>query len=100
MIYIFDIDGTLCSGEKDYHKAKPFKERIAVVNKLYDEGHTILLDTARGSTTGIDHSKMTTLQLSRWGVKYHRLRTGVKFFGDFYIGDEAINDKDFFSSVI
>jgi len=76
--------------------AKPFKGRIIKVNLLYDQGHTIIIDTARGSKTGIDHTKITTLQLSRWGVKYHKLRCGVKFFGTLYIDDHGMSDKRFF----
>ena len=51
MIYCFDIDGTLCSQypeSGDYSESTPIAERITVVNKLYDEGHKILLLTARG----------------------------------------------------
>ena len=50
MIYVFDIDGTICTKveDGDYSKAKPIKERIKIVNKLYDEGNTIIFQTARG----------------------------------------------------
>jgi len=54
MIYCFDIDGTLCTNtEGDYANAQPFYEVIAEVNRLFAEGHRILLYTARGSTTGL-----------------------------------------------
>ena len=95
-IYVFDLDGTICSTEKDYHTAKPFKDRIKKVNELYDQGHTVLIDTARGSKTGLNHMQMTELQLKRWGVKYHQIRTGVKFFGTHYIDDRGYNAEDFF----
>ena len=43
-IYCIDIDGTLCTkSEDDYSKAIPFEERISTVNKLYDEGHEIII---------------------------------------------------------
>ena len=52
MTYVFDIDGTICAKDKfedtDYESSKPIKDRVAVVNKLYDEGHTIIFQTARG----------------------------------------------------
>lgn len=99
MIYCFDLDKTLCSGgttDGGYQRAKPFRARIELVNKLYDEGHTIIIDTARGSVTKIDQTKITTLQLQRWGVKYHQLRCGVKLYADFYIDDKGLSDTDFF----
>ena len=96
MIYCFDLDGTLCSHESDYNYAKPIMERINKVNSLYDEGNTILIDTARGSTTGIDWYEITKKQLDFWGVKYHNLRVGIKLNFDIIIDDKAINDKLFF----
>ena len=42
--YCFDIDGTICTpgegcGTCQYEGATPKKDRIEMVNKLYDEGH-------------------------------------------------------------
>lgn len=96
MIYVFDLDDTLCSHEKDYSKARPFYYRIDQVNDLYNNGHTIIIDTARGSNTGIDYKQLTEEQLKKWGVKYSKLRVGVKFFGDYYVDDKGIKDIDFF----
>ena len=59
-------------------------------------GARILIDSARGSVTGENWHDLTEAQLDRWGVKYHRVRTGVKFFGDRYIDDKAISDEEFF----
>ena len=49
MRYCIDIDGTICSATtgRDYHKAMPWWDRIATINKLYDEGHNITYFTAR-----------------------------------------------------
>ena len=96
MTYCFDLDGTLCSHEEDYAQAKPFEKRIDIVNNLYRDGHIIVIDTARGSTTGIDWFDITESQLKRWGVSYHTLRVGSKIGADVYIDDKAINDKDYF----
>lgn len=96
MTYCFDLDGTLCSVEIDYHQAKPFNDRIEVVNKLYDEGNVIMIDSARGNTTGINWQQETKQQLNKWGLKYHILRTGVKFTADYYIDDKATESKEFF----
>lgn len=99
MIYCFDLDNTLCTWEKDgrYEDARPFMDRISVVNRLYEQGHQILIDTARGTLHKKDWSAVTEAQLKKWGLKYHLLRTGVKLQADRYIDDRAINDKDFFA---
>ena len=97
MIYCFDLDGTLCTNTNGkYDEAEPFHDRIAIVNKLYDEGHHILIDTARGSTTGIDWTAVTKEQLNKWGTKYHTLRAGVKLTADLYIDDKGINADIYF----
>lgn len=97
MIYCFDLDGTLCTNTNgDYNLAQPFQDRISDVRKLYEQGHTILIETARGSTTGIDWTQLTTQQLEEWKCPYHKLRVGIKLHADFYIDDKGINDKSFF----
>lgn len=97
MIYCFDLDNTLCKTEKNiYENSIPILERIEIVNKLYDDGHTIIIETARGCSSGKNWWYFTTDQLKKWGVRYHTLRTGVKWGADFFIDDRAINDKDFF----
>lgn len=56
-----------------------------------------MIDSARGSVTGVDWRAQTEAQLRAWGVHYHVLRTGVKFFGDVYIDDKAMRDTEFFT---
>ena len=52
MKYIIDIDGTICENGScescKYEGSTPIKERIDVINQLYDDGHTIFFQTARG----------------------------------------------------
>lgn len=88
--YIFDIDGTICSQEKDYTDAKPYMDMILLANSLYDQGNTIVYYTARGTETGIDWSDITVQQLSDWGVKYHDLKFG-KPAADVYVDDKGCN---------
>ena len=98
MIYIFDIDGTVCSlvsGDR-YDLAKPMPDRIKKINSLYDNGHNIKMFTARGATTGKDWTDLTENQLSKWGLKYHELIMNSKPEGDLFIDDKAINAQDFF----
>ena len=63
------------------------------MNKLYDEGHTIIIDTARGSVSGKNYFFFTINQLKSWGVKFHTVRTGIK------IATSFIDDKEFKTSV-
>ena len=86
VIYV-DIDETICHRESsvdfgvthDYTKAKPIKENIEKINKLYDEGNTIVYWTARGSRKQIDWTELTTKQLNEWGAKYHELKVNKPF---------------------
>ena len=101
MIYCFDLDNTLCSNTNgDYDNSNPILSRIEVVNDLYDKGHTIIIDTARGSVTGIDWFETTKNQLDLWGVKYHKLYVGRKLHYDIIVDDKAINDLVFFNNII
>jgi histidinol phosphatase-like enzyme len=106
MTYVFDIDGTICSKtDGDYTQAQPFPERIEKVNRLYDEGHTVILLTARGmgrSNNSVNFAyesfyDLTHSQLKEWGVKFNELFLG-KPAADHYIDDKGVNDEDFFDT--
>ena len=104
MIYVFDIDNTVCeTPENDYSNSKPYTDRIAKINKLYQEGHTIIYQTARGMGR-TDNNVMeayklfydlTRKQLDSWGAKYHDLFLG-KPAGDVYVDDKGVKDVRFF----
>lgn len=102
MIYLIDIDGTICftpldeNGSSDYEHSQPLPDRIKKINELYDSGHIIHYWTARGSATGIDRSELTTRQMTEWGAKYHKLSLGKPVY-DIWIDDKAINSEDFFN---
>ena len=84
--YVFDIDGTICEklcelrGES-YLDSSPKVDRIKAVNKLYDEGNTVIYQTARGMGRHRnnpllaiqDFYELTDNQLKSWGAKYHHL---------------------------
>lgn len=96
MIYCFDLDGTLCTNTYgDYESAKPYLERISKVNELYNNNH-IIINTSRGSKTGIDWRTLTEKQLKKWCVKYHELHVGKKIDADLFIDDKGISDIEFF----
>lgn len=104
-IYVFDLDGTLCntpSREKDqeftdYTKAVPIMYRIEIVNRIYEKGNIIIIDTARGSNSGKSWFNHTIRQMNGWGLKFHTLRTGVKFNADYYIDDKSVVIDKFFN---
>ncbi len=105
MIYVFDIDGTICANaNSDYGNSTPIQPRIDKINELYDAGHTIIFQTARGmgrskNSSAFAYAKffeLTRNQLNKWGVKYHSLFLG-KPAGDIYIDDKGIKDEDFFA---
>lgn len=89
-VYRVDIDETICMYplDREYDQAAPIEENIAKINKLYDEGHTIIMWTARGATTGINWWYLTTKQLKSWGVKYHELKLDKPQF-DYIVDDKA-----------
>lgn len=98
MIIYVDIDETICdtSDNRDYTQSTPIKDRIAKINKLHDEGHTIIYWTARGSGTGVDWEETTKRQFGEWGVKYHELRFGKPIY-DLFIDDKNIDSETFFN---
>lgn len=100
MIYMVDIDGTICrtprvNGVHRYDMSSPIKHRIEEINKLYDQGHTIIYWTARGSGSGIDWTELTHKQLNDWGCKYHEARLGKPSY-DIWIDDKAFSDTEYF----
>ena len=103
--YVFDIDNTVCKTVgSDYEKSEPIRSRINKVNSLYDQGHTIIFQTARGmGRSGNSPAyaneafyEFTRQQLDGWGVKFHALFLG-KPAGDIYVDDKGMNDERFFS---
>jgi hypothetical protein len=98
MIIYVDIDETICIKSPDlrYENAQPIIERIEKLNRLYDEGNTIIYWTARGTITGIDWREVTERQFAEWGVKYQELRFGKPAY-DLFIDDKNINSERFFN---
>ena len=91
MIYCIDIDGTICATEgNNYSSSVPYTAAIDEINRLYNNGHYIKFFTARGTTSGIDWTELTTRQLESWGVKYHELIMNIKPSFDILIDDRAI----------
>ena len=98
MRYCFDIDGTLFETpydefqKPDYKNCRPIPFMIDQVNRLFNEGNYIILQTARGKSSGIDWTALTIKQLKDFKCNYHELFPMFsKPNADIFIDDKAIN---------
>jgi histidinol phosphatase-like enzyme len=94
VLYV-DIDETICTTPKnrDYHEATPIKTNIDKINKLYDEGNTIVYWTSRGSRKQIDWYNLTKTQLISWGAKFNELRVDKPYY-DTFIDDKTLRIEE------
>ena len=101
MIYCFDIDGTICSLQQDsnYMNAEPFEDVHTRINKLYEQGDTIILMSARGSVSGKDWTESTKKQLEKWDIKYHTLIMNQKPHADVFIDDKGVRAEEWRKSI-
>ena len=103
MKFCIDLDGVISKKLKwsigdSYLRLKemllaiePNLEAIEKVNKLYDDGHIILIHTAR-----LWHDfEATTEWLKKHKVKYHTLIM-AKPLADYYIDDRNLSLEDFY----
>ena len=102
MRYCFDIDGTICNTPCNpdghgvrYWDATPIDMMVDKINRLYDEGHYIILMTARGRGSGKDWTEFTAQQMKDWGLKYHEIEPMFhKPNADIFIDDKGINVEE------
>lgn len=87
MQIIIDLDGTICTEEKTYSRAlaKPLPGAVEKLNQLYEQGHTLIIYSAR---TWMEY-EMTADWLAKHGFRYHQLVLG-KPVGDVWLDDRAI----------
>lgn len=98
MIIYIDIDDTICKlppNSQDYSEAVPIYDRIAKMNDLHNNGHTIIYWTARGTESGIDWRELTLAQFNKWLVKYDQIYFGKPVY-DLFIDDKNINSEEYF----
>lgn len=92
MVYCIDIDNTICQTYgTEYSKSKPFLSRIKIINKLYSDGHEIILETGRHWR----YLQLTLESLKKWKIKYNTLIMG-RVPADVFINDKNIDLKKFF----
>jgi hypothetical protein len=89
VIYV-DIDETICTtpSSRLYEESQPIKANIDKINKLFDEGHTIVYWTSRGSRKQIDWYQLTKHQLDSWGARFNELRVDKPYY-DLFIDDKT-----------
>jgi capsule biosynthesis phosphatase len=97
----FDLDNTLLTYPAiagDYSTVKPIYKNLALLKKLKDDGHEIIIYTARRMKTHHgnvgkvikDIAGITIDTLERFNIEYDELIFG-KPIADIYIDDRAIN---------
>ena len=95
-IFCFDIDNTFCKTKgNQYEKSKPVYNAIKTINKLYENGHTIKIFTARymgRNNDNIKNKKKIYLKIKKqidgWGIKYNKLIIS-KPSADIYVDDKS-----------
>jgi len=107
-ILCFDIDNVICKTQKkNYKNSKPDKAVIKKINQLYERGHIIKIFTARYMGRNNENVskakkqgyKMTSNQLKKWKIKYHKLIFGKPSF-DLFIDDRALFFKKNWTKVL
>lgn len=105
--YVIDVDETICTVPSipgEYMTCDPDMEMIAKINKLYHQGHTIILFTARGMRScdgdleAIEAIVRPVLVdwLDKYGVEYTRLIMGKPWGPNVrYVDDRNMSIEEF-----
>lgn len=94
-----DLDGVICQIKKpdqSYADVEPIIDAIKTISELYDQGHRIIINTARHMKTcesnlGLVNAKVAKITmdwLEKHGVKHHEIYF-AKPWADLYIDDNA-----------
>jgi len=101
MTVCFDLDNTLVTYPRipgDYRTVAPIPKMVELARRLKEEGHTIVIHTARRMATHKndvaavieDIGELTVQSLRDLGIPYDELKFG-KPLADMYIDDRAVN---------
>lgn len=98
----FDIDNTITvwDNNRDYENFVPDTTMVSFINELYDQGHTIVLYTARGMNSVSPNRIASEIippllkNLEKIGLKYHELITHKPVY-DWIIDDKAMRPDEF-----
>ena len=96
MQLIIDLDGTICTEEKQFSRAlaQPMPGAIEALNVLRDKGHTIIIYSAR---TWAEY-EVTVDWLRKNRIAYDQLILG-KPQGDYWIDDRALRHVDWAETI-
>lgn len=102
----FDLDGTICTAVSDYETAVPFQRVVSLMQALSEQGHTIVIQTARGMGSSnqnpgaarAKYAALTFRQLEEWGVPYNEIYFG-KPGADYYFDDKGFNAVDMYAKI-
>lgn len=99
--FVFDLDNTLVTSPKiknDYSSVSPLQENINFLNNLKNQGHYIIIYTARrmrthyGNVSKVvaDVGKITIETLEKFKIQYDEICFG-KPYAHYYIDDLSVN---------
>ncbi len=89
--YLIDIDGTICDDVPNEEPERmatclPYPDALKILNKWYDEGHTITFFTSRTD----EHRVITEAWLDKNGFKYHGILFNKPRGGNYHWIDNHI----------
>ena len=64
--------------EKIYNTIEPKERSIEIINQLKEEGHNIIIITARWNSDYLDADKLTQKWLKKYNLKYDKLFTNLE----------------------
>ncbi len=102
--FCFDLDGTICENkfaDETYDELKPIDGAVETLNKLKNDGHYIIILTARNMETHnnnvgkiIANQAPTVINwLEKYKIPYDELHFG-KPVADFYVDDKGYKLDD------
>jgi len=90
--FCFDMDGVICNlDHDDYEHRTPIQDTLDLMDDLYYEGHTIIINTGRH----ILHMPNTKDWLEKNKVSYNHIQFG-KPVADVYIDDKGLRFNGYF----
>jgi hypothetical protein len=93
---MIDLDGTICHELSPFERplAEPLEGAVDGVNRIKDQGHTVVIWTGRGW----DQYRVTTKWLDDHGFRYDQLLMGKPIF-NLFIDDRSCRfegwDRDY-----
>ena len=86
VVLAVDFDGTICT--ENYPEIGREREGAKeIINKLYEEGYAIVINTCRSNINGTDAAGMAKDFLRIRGIKYDSFNNNLNFLIDLYEGD-------------